>query len=119
MDLDERQRSALGAAEAWLASIDERDAETTWQGAATLFRGAVTPESWSDSLAKVQGALGLATSRALASAETKTEMPGAPDGEYVVFKFTTSFERKEHGEETVVPMLDDDGEWRVSGYFVK
>jgi hypothetical protein len=43
----------------------------------------------------------------------------APDGEYVVIQFEASFENKKSAIETVTPMLDKDGNWRVSGYYVK
>ena len=46
-------------------------------------------------------------------------VPGAPDGEYVVIQFETSFENKKSAVETVTPMRDKDGRWRVSGYYVK
>jgi hypothetical protein len=49
----------------------------------------------------------------------KTSLPGAPDGEYVVIQFGTSFENKKTAIETVTPMLDKDGKWRVSGYYIK
>jgi hypothetical protein len=48
-----------------------------------------------------------------------TELPGAPDGEYVVFQFDTQFEHKRAAVETVTPMRDPDGSWRVSGYFIR
>ena len=48
-----------------------------------------------------------------------TELPGAPDGEYVVFEFQTRFERKRAAIETVSPMRDRDGQWRVSGYYIR
>ena len=48
-----------------------------------------------------------------------SSIPGAPDGEYVVIQFKTSFENKKSGIETVTPMLDKDGKWRVSGYYIK
>ena len=41
-------------------------------------------------------------------------LPGAADGEY-----DSSFEHKQSAVETVVPMLDKDGKWRISGYFIK
>ena len=37
----------------------------------------------------------------------------------MVIQYETSFERKKHGTETVTPMKDRDGEWRVSGYYIK
>jgi hypothetical protein len=49
---------------------------------------------------------------------TKT-LPGVPDGEYVVVEYETSFENKKTANETVTPMKDPDGTWRVSGYFIR
>ncbi len=46
-------------------------------------------------------------------------VPGAPDGEYVVIQFDTQFENKAAAVETVTPMREKDGSWRVSGYFIK
>ncbi len=48
-----------------------------------------------------------------------TSLPGAPDGEYVVIQYNTEFENKKVAIETITPMLDDDGKWRVSGYYIK
>lgn len=48
-----------------------------------------------------------------------TQLPGAPDGEYAVIQFETSFANKKSAIETVTPMKDPDGKWRVSGYFIK
>ena len=53
------------------------------------------------------------------TATYKTSLPGAPDGEYVVIQFDTSFENKKAAIETVTPMMDQDGTWRVSGYYIK
>jgi hypothetical protein len=48
-----------------------------------------------------------------------TRLPAAPDGNYVVLKYDTSFENKKSATETIAPMLDKDGKWRVSGYYIK
>ena len=48
-----------------------------------------------------------------------TTLPGAPDGEYVVIQYQTSFERKKSAIETVTPMRDKDGKWRVAGYYIR
>ena len=63
--------------------------------------------------------LGEVKSRKLNGAQYMTSMPGAPDGEYVVIQFDASFANKEKAVETVTPMRDKDGVWRVSGYFIK
>ena len=46
-------------------------------------------------------------------------MPGAPDGRYVVVQYDTVFENKASAVETVTPMADPDGVWRVAGYFIR
>ena len=63
--------------------------------------------------------LGKTTSRKLKSASYTKTLPGAPDGDYVVIQYETSFENKQSSIETVTPMLDKDGKWRVSGYYIK
>lgn len=117
--MSEREAVARAAAEAWLPAIDEGDAATAWRESASLFRDAVTETDWTASLEKVQGAVGRPLERTFRSAEFHGELPGAPDGEYVVITYDTAFEKKRKGQETVVPMRDTDGEWRVSGYFVR
>lgn len=48
-----------------------------------------------------------------------TTLPGAPDGEYVVILYDTSFENKKSAVETVTQMIDKDGNWHVAGYYIK
>jgi hypothetical protein len=63
--------------------------------------------------------LGKTLSRKITSAKYTTTLPGAPDGEYVVIQYQTSFKNKLSAVETVTPMLDKNGDWRVSGYYIK
>jgi hypothetical protein len=111
--------AAERAALEWLALIDRGDALASLEAAASLFRRAVSAQQWEQSLNAARGPLGSVISRRLESARPATELPGAPDGEYVVFQFSTAFEHKRAATETVTPMRDTDGVWRVSGYFIR
>ena len=42
-----------------------------------------------------------------------------PKGEYVILQFESSFENKKFAVETVTPMIEKNGEWKVSGYYIK
>lgn len=119
MPADDGETEAVKAAEQWLALVDTGEYSDSWDEASELFRGAVTKEVWRQSLSGVRRPLGDMTNRSLQSAQYTTSLPGAPDGEYVVIQFATSFENKEAAIETVTPMRDEDGQWRVSGYFIK
>jgi TM2 domain-containing membrane protein YozV len=67
----------------------------------------------------VRAPLGALKTREVKSSRYKTSVPGAPDGEYVIIQFNTSFENKQSAVETVTPMREKDGSWRVSGYYIK
>ena len=114
-----KQKAGETAAERWLGIVDEGNYGESWKEAATLFRQAITQERWEQALQGVRKPLGKLISRQITSRTYTTSLPGAPDGEYVVLKFETSFERKKSAVETVTSTLDKDGQWRVAGYFIK
>ena len=117
--MNDHDEAAERAAIDWLGMTDRGDATASWESAASLFRRAVSADRWRDSLAAAREPLGAVVSRRLETARAVTELPGAPDGEYVVLQFSTVFEHKRSATETVTPMRDTDGEWRVSGYFIR
>lgn len=114
-----KEKAAIAAAERWLMLVDEGKHAESWKESAELFRNAITTEQWEQALKGARGPLGKLTSRKLKSATYATSLPGAPDGQYVVIQFDSSFENKKAAVETVTPMLDKEGQWRVSGYFIK
>lgn len=110
---------AAEAADSWLALVDLGKYHESWKEAATYFRNAVAQEQWVQSMVAFRRPLGNVQSRRLISKKYKRTLPGAPDGQYVVVQYATSFENKRHAIETVTPMLDKDKQWRVSGYYIK
>jgi len=116
----ETQTSAAETAAAqWLAQVDAGNYAASWSEAAQLFKTKVSKEQWSQMAESTRGPLGKLNSRALKSSTYTTTLPGAPDGQYVVIQYDSSFEHKKSAVETVTPMLDKDGQWRVSGYFIR
>ena len=106
-------------ATAWLALTDgAKDAES-WDSAASVFKAATTKADWEKTLKSVRSPLGALKSRKLKSATFTRTLPGAPDGEYVVIQFDAQCENKAAAVETVTPMHEKDGSWRVSGYFMR
>jgi Protein of unknown function (DUF4019) len=118
-DQSDKTKGAEQASEAWLKFVDSGDYSQSWIEASSLFKSHVTQKEWEQKISAVRQPLGALMSRTLKSAEYKTELPGAPDGQYVVIKYDTSFANKKSAVETVTPMLDKDGQWRVSGYFIR
>jgi hypothetical protein len=113
------EQLAQQSADAWLALVDSGKYADSWQEASQLFKAAVTKEQWQSKLRASRDPFGKMVSRKLKSAIYATTLPGAPDGEYVVIQYESSFEHKQSAVEMVTPMLDKDGTWRVSGYYIK
>jgi hypothetical protein len=116
---DEAVAAAKTVANSWLAQADSEDFGGSWTSASSLFRAAVTQAEWERALNVARGPLGKLISRELGSADFYTTLPGAPDGEYVVMQFNSSFAHKATAVETVTVMLDNDGSWRISGYYIR
>ena len=114
------EQLAQQSADAWLALVDSGKYAESWQEAAQLFKAAVTKEQWQSMLYASARSAWQDCFRESSRTPTYTKtLPGAPDGDYVVIEYDTSFEHKQSAVETVTPMLDKDGKWRVSGYFIK
>lgn len=113
------EQEAQKAAEAWLALVDSGKYGESWDAAAAYFKKQVPRKRWIQMIGQVREPLGTAESRALSVARRTTSLPGAPDGDYVVMQYKTGFARKKAAVETITPMKDPDGVWRVSGYFIK
>ncbi len=117
--LADKESAAVEAALGWLKNTDAGDYGKGWEEAAAFLKGAVIKEAFVQSLGGVRGPLGKVISRKVNSKEYMTQVPGGPDGEYVVIQFETVFENKKSAAEMVTPMLDADGVWRVSGYYIR
>jgi hypothetical protein len=111
--------NAKAAAGSWLALTDAGNYSTSWEQASSLFKAAISQSGWQSAVQAARSPLGKLQSRAFKSATFTHSLPGAPDGEYVVLQYESQFEHKAHAIETVTPMQEKDGAWRVSGYFVK
>jgi Protein of unknown function (DUF4019) len=115
---DTPEQAAQGAAEKWLALVDSGKYAQSWDAAASAFRTALTKAQWEEAVAKARGPFGKVESRTLLGAKLVHELPGVPPGDYVVIQYQAKFATRT-ATETITPMKDQDGVWRVSGYYIK
>lgn len=113
------EQAARAAAEEWLPLLDGGKYVESWQKLDPAFAKKVGKKKWASSMAEICGRAGKLSSRKFNSAEYTKELPGAPEGEYVVVRFDCAFEKKAAATEKVVLILGRDLNWRVAGYVVK
>jgi hypothetical protein len=112
-------QQATKAAESWLSLVDQEKYAESWNQAASFFKDHVSSDRWAQMASAARKPLGALVSRKFKLATYATRLPGAPDGQYVVIQYHTEFANKKSAVETVTPMLDTDGQWHVSGYYIR
>ena len=113
------KKAAIAVSKEWLALLDSSEFDKTWDEAAPIFKAAIKKADWGRQINAIYTPFGKNLSRELVSSTYAETLPGAPDGKYVVIQYKSSFENKKSAIETITPMLDKDGKWRVSGYYIK
>ncbi|MDQ2822864.1 MAG: DUF4019 domain-containing protein [Pseudomonadota bacterium] len=116
---DQQVTQARAATASWLMLMDAGQYPATWTQSASMFQSAISQENWQLAVAQVRTPLGAVTRRTFKQAQFTRSLPNAPAGEYVVIQYDTTFANKGGAVETVTPMRDKDGSWRVSGYFIR
>ena len=115
---EEQEAKAVEAAKAWLVLVDTGKFGESWDKAAFFFRSQVSREKWDARLANSRVPLGRVKSRTVWNKGYTTELQNAPKAEYVVVLFNTVFDGGKRVE-TVIPVLEKDGVWRVCGFSIK
>jgi serine/threonine-protein kinase len=106
---------ATQIAEQWLALIDQGKFADTWTHTSRYFQTNMPQDKWVQTLTAAQQQLGKASDRKLTGREARTDIPGAPAGQYILVGYATDFERKPGLLETVTFIREDDA-WKVVGY---
>jgi hypothetical protein len=124
----EPEQAAAAVAKEWLLLIDAGDYAESWHQASSLFktgfqssslfRAGVSAQQWQSSFTVLLCERGRTLSRTLQSTRFAEELPGEPDGEYVILEYATSFEGM-NVTEIVVLVKESDGQWRVSDYRIR
>ncbi len=115
---EEAEKSAIASAIEWLNLVDEGRYDQSWDESASLFKTEVSKDQWQGLLKTNRSPLGKVLTRKLKLKHYTKSMPGAPEGDYVVLQYETAFEKKPSILETLTPMLDKDGKWRVMNYYI-
>jgi hypothetical protein len=108
---------AVAAGKAWLAVIDGKNYRQSWKDASDLFQQGVSEKRWDEMVGNIRKQLGPLKGRVYDSVKLTKTLPGAPDGDYAVITFRSSFEKRADADEVVTLMLDN-GHWKAGGYYI-
>jgi hypothetical protein len=111
-------KGAIKAATKWLELLDANQLSRAYDQCAELLKKDVTRQKFASGVRDFRKPYGKVKDRQPSKFARAHVMPGAPEGDYALIEFETTFAKKK-GDEQVVWMLEKDGIWRVSGYFIR
>ncbi len=114
-----QDQAAIKAAEHFLFLIDHGHYAQSWEEAADFFKQQIPKKDWIRQISSLRPAFGKLVKRKVQFKNAAQRLRGAPDGDYLVIQYATSFSAKQQAMETVTPVLEPDGKWRVVGYYVR
>ena len=82
---------ATATGQKWLSVVDEQKYQESWEQASSYFRAQVSLEQWVVALKRSREPLGALVSRTRTRLQFSKSLRGAPDGEYAIIHFETSF----------------------------
>jgi len=112
-----KEKTAIQVAENWLVLIDGEKYLESWEGLSNLYKANDTKEKWVDHYNRYRKPLGKLIGRKLIN-KNVTSYSEAPEGEYIIFQYEAPFENKKLAAEAVSIVKDQDGKWRILGYFI-
>jgi beta-lactamase regulating signal transducer with metallopeptidase domain len=115
------EKDAAASAQIWLREIDHGEYENGWKNASPKARANIGLDRWTAELKKVRTPLGDCDGRKEISFSFEKDPlfpTGVIEGEFAVLEFKSSFENADHLGETVILSEEDNGSWKVFGYYI-
>lgn len=113
---DTRATEAQAAANTWLASFDTGEGADNWLQSASIFKERVRQEDWQKRVDDQRTQFGRLKTRTLKGMEFTRQLENAPDGEYFVLRYLSTYAKKDTVVEILVPTRDRDGNWKIANY---
>ena len=116
----QRIDTSSAAAVAFLQQVDDGQYAQSWEACSAYLKKDIPQQEWVERLSAVRAATGKLLDRKQKNyIYTKEPKEGIPEGEYLVYVFSSKFTDKDELTETVTLMLEKDNAWRVAGYFIE
>lgn len=119
-DIDpDLKKEVLLVSQKWIELIDNEKYNQSWDEASEGFKASITKEKWGLMVGNIRPKFGKVLERKVSSMIYTTSLPNAPSGKYIVIRYHSKFSNIDNVTETITPSKDKNGEWHISGYFIK
>ncbi len=110
---------SIDAGMKWLALVDSGKAGAAWDLASKQLQSAVTRDKFVAAIRDARKPLGNVEGRTAERFARAHELPGAPEGDYVIIEYKARFAKGRELREQLVWAIEDGEIWRVAGYYYR
>ncbi|MDR1194946.1 MAG: DUF4019 domain-containing protein [Endomicrobium sp.] len=107
------------SAKVWLEKMDKGLYEEWYDEASQYFKETVDKELWLNNLQKFRAPFGESSKRKEINSFFDNKPENSPEGEYVTIQYASVVHEKLVIIETVTFMKEEDGSWKIAGYYIK
>ena len=112
-------RDSIDAGIKWLALVDSGKAGAAWDLASKQLQSAVTRDKFVAAIRDVRKPLGKVEGRTAERFARAHQLPGVPEGDYVIIEYKVRFAKGKALQEQLVWAIEDGDIWRVAGYYYR
>jgi Protein of unknown function (DUF4019) len=112
-------KEVIAASEKWLAVLDAGKFGPAWDTSSAYLKSVVTRKNWIQEIGAARKPLGKFDHRKAEKFARTHSFPGAPEGDYAIVEFDSTFANGKKATEHIVWTLETGDVWRVSGYFIR
>ncbi len=110
-DIDDSDKYA----QEWLAIVDKGDFSTAFDMSTKALQLTIPKNEWVMLMQTMKGSLGAVTERKIIDIRTAKDPKGAPEGDYMIFIFETTFASGKKATE-LMSLQEYNGVWRIYSY---
>lgn len=111
------KKAAQEAATEWLELTDTGEFAKSYEQSASMMTDKVEQKQWEQKIGQREKQLGALQAREFAEAQYRDSLQQMPDGEYVLLRYESQFEKAKFNE--VLLTMKEDGEWKVASYTLR
>ena len=115
----EQSEQATASGLRWLALYDKEDFKACWKTGHSILTTAITEKDWANALQSVSQQTGAINKRTIISTKYHKQLPNIASQHHYELVLEGDFLNGFTSQETVYLSLDDDHNWKVSGYWVR
>ena len=114
-----KEEAAKKAAEFWLTFIDATKYVESYENASQQMRDLISKKEWKGVMEITRTPLGEVQSREFKSAKFVKSLKAAPEHEGMIIEYQSSFTNKDSATELITLILQKNGQWQVTAYFIR